>query len=348
MASGIAFPKNTLTQLQPTDFLQAVSLLYTLERRRLHSGSGDPPAVTAKRDDLLRIPLDRYQVLAPRIEGGFIAAAKLLFTEHVYGVRDLPYQSQLIPLAVIIADLGAKADTQEVRAKLLRWWWCGVFGELYGSAIESRFARDVQEVPAWIDGGNEPSTVRDTTFRAERLDTMMSRLSAAYKGVHVLLMQKGARDFRSGQNFSHAVYFADNVDIHHIFPKVWCEAHKFSRKDYDTIVNKTPLFYRSNRIIGGSAPSIYLDKILKERAISSTEEQDEIIKSHGISPYFLRTDDFHAFYKSRKESLLSLIEAAKGKAIFREERALTDETSSEFDAEDEDEEIVEDGESLAA
>jgi hypothetical protein len=89
----------------------------------------------------------------------------------VYGVKDLPYQSQLLPLAAILADLGPKADT---RAKLVRWWWCGVFGELYGSAIETRFARDVQEVPAWIAGGEEPATVRDATFRSERLDTMTS------------------------------------------------------------------------------------------------------------------------------------------------------------------------------
>jgi hypothetical protein len=89
-------------------------------------------------------------------------------------VKDLPYQSQLLPLAAILADLGSKADTQDARAKLVRWWWSGVFGELYGSAIETRFARDVQEVPAWIAGGEEPATVRDATFRSERLDTMTS------------------------------------------------------------------------------------------------------------------------------------------------------------------------------
>jgi len=36
---------------------------------------------------------------------------------------------------------------------------------------------------------------------------MTSRLSAAYKGVHALLMQKGAQDFRSGQPFNQASYF---------------------------------------------------------------------------------------------------------------------------------------------
>src|SRR5215208_6028603 len=92
------------------DFLQAVSLLHSLERRRAQTGSGEPPPVTAKRDDLLRIPLDRYKALAPRVEAGFVAAGKLLFGQRVYGVKDLPYQSQLLPLAAILADLGPKAD----------------------------------------------------------------------------------------------------------------------------------------------------------------------------------------------------------------------------------------------
>lgn len=349
LAGGVAFPKNALTQLQPTDFLQAVSLLHTLERRRAYAGDGDAPPVSAKRDDLLRVPLDRYRGLAPRIEAGFIAAAKLLFTQHVYGVRDLPYQSQLVPLAVIMADLGRKADTQDVRAKLLRWWWCGVFGELYGSATESRFARDVQEVPAWIEGGEEPTTIRDATFRAERLDTMTSRLSSAYKGVHVLLMLTGARDFRSGQAFNHAVYFGDAVDIHHVFPKAWCESHGIKRAVFDTVVNKTPLFYKSNRIIGGLAPSTYLGRILKEKAVTSVEEQDAILCSHGINPALLRADDFASFYAARREALLQLIEGAMGKAAYRGDVAPAEVAGGEIESDDEgDDDIVEDAAALAA
>jgi len=350
MASGIHFPKNALTQIQATDFLQAVSLLYSLDRRRAHLGPGEAPAVTAKRDDLLRVPLDRYKELAPRIEGGFVAAGRLLFSQHVYGVKDLPYQSQLVPLAVILADLAEHADKHEVKQKLLRWWWCGVFGELYGSAIESRFARDVQEVPAWVNGGEEPSTIRDATFRSERLDTMTTRLSAAYKGVHVLLMQAGARDFRSGQAFNHTVYFGESVDIHHIFPRAWCETKKIKRAVYDTIINKTPLFYKSNRVIGGSAPSIYLGRLLKEKAIETIEEQDVVIATHGINPMLLRIDDFEAFCAERREALLKLIEGAMGRAAYRGEAAPAEggPMGSDETDEDQEDEIVEDAGAPAA
>ena len=81
------------------------------------------------------------------------------------------------------------------------------------------------EVPAWLKGGPEPSTVSETMFRADRLKTMRMRLSAAYKGVNALLMKEGAEDFRSGQKFDHTVFFGENVDIHHIFPQDWCKSH---------------------------------------------------------------------------------------------------------------------------
>ena len=116
------------------------------------------------------------------------------------------------------------------RAKLVRWYWNGVFGELYGSAVEIRFARDFMEVPAWLREGELPTTIQDATFRAERLKTMRMRLSAAYKGVNALLMNDGAQDLRSGQKFDHTVFFGENVDIHHIFPKKWCEITISSRR----------------------------------------------------------------------------------------------------------------------
>ncbi len=96
-----------------------------------------------------------------------------------------------MPLAAIFAEIGSAAEHTTNKAKIARWYWCGVFGELYGSAVESRFAKDIVEVPAWLTGGPEPTTVRDGLFHADRLLTMRSRITAAYKGVHALLMHEG-------------------------------------------------------------------------------------------------------------------------------------------------------------
>jgi hypothetical protein len=252
---------------------------------------------------------------------------------HIYRVFDLPYQTQIIPLAAILADIGDDWEHQANRAKLAQWYWNGVFGELYGSTVESRIARDFLEVPAWLKGGEVPTTIRDATFRAERLKTMRMRLSAAYKGVNALLMKEGAQDFRSGQKFDHIVFFGEDVDIHHIFPKKWCEERKIKSEVYDSIINKTPLAYRTNRIIGGEAPSDYLAKLETGDAQTPAiqpQSLDKYLESHLIDPGLLRVDSFDAFMKSRQAKLLQLIEQATGQAAYRGE-ALADE--AETDAE---------------
>ena len=246
-------------------------------------------------------------------------AAKFLHMLHIYRIFDLPYQSQIVPLAAILADIGDAWEHEANRAKLIQWYWNGVFGELYGSAVESRIARDFMEVPEWLRGGPEPSTVSETIFRADRLKTMRMRLSAAYKGVNVLLMKEGAQDFRSGQKFDHTVFFGENVDIHHIFPQDWCKTRGIKPAVFDSIINKTPLSYRTNRIIGGVAPSEYLRKL--EQGNSSTppiaaDKLDSYLTSHLIDPTLLREDQFEAFMEDRQKRLLGLIEQAMCKAAY--------------------------------
>lgn len=227
--------QKVLRNVASTDFLQAIALLHTKALRAAAASEGrELPAISANRNALLRIPLSAYKTYAPLVEHGFLRAAKLLHTLGIYRSEDVPYQTQLTPLAAILAELPTPQwESAVVRTMLVQWFWNGVFGELYGSAVESRFAKDVVEVPLWLSGGAVPTTVEQATVRADRLRSMRSRLSAAYKGVHALLMQAGARDFRSGQEFDHAVFFDESVDIHHVFPKAWCAGKGISPNIYD-------------------------------------------------------------------------------------------------------------------
>ena len=129
----------------------------------------------------------------------------------------------------------------------------------------------------------------------------------------------GAQDFRSGQKFDHTIFFGENVDIHHIFPQDWCKKQGIKPKDFDSIINKTPLSYRTNRIIGGVAPSEYLAKL--EKGNDSTpaiirERLDVYLTSHLVDPSLLRSDKFDDFMADRQKRLLALIEQATGKAAY--------------------------------
>jgi hypothetical protein len=314
-----------LAKVGSIDFLQAISLRHSKAKREAAERAGrerrELPAVSATRQSLLDLPLQAYRQHADTIEEGFRKAAKFLRLQCIYRVIDIPYQSQLVPLAAILAELDDGWEHEGKRRRIAEWFWNGVFGELYGSAVESRFARDVLEVPPWLSGGEEPpATVQEATFRADRLLTMQSRLSAAYKGLNALLMQAGARDFRSGQAFSHTVFFDEDVDIHHIFPRDWCQKRGIEAGRYDSIVNKTPLGYRTNRILGGVAPSAYLARLEKGNRDAPPIAPDVLdghLRSHLIDPAALRADDFDRFFARRQEALLGLIEKATCKGVYR-------------------------------
>ncbi|MFN8625188.1 MAG: DUF262 domain-containing protein [Candidatus Binatia bacterium] len=319
-----------LEKVASTDVLQAIALLHTKKVRAERVAAGvkenDLPPVRATRQSLLDLPLDAYLEHKLAVEEGFKTAAKFLRQQNIYRVIDLPYQTQLVPLAAIFAEIGDKAEHTAHMAKIARWFWCGIFGELYGSAIESRFAKDIVEVPAWLDGGPEPATVKEGVFRADRLLTMRTRLSAAYKGIHALLMREGARDFRSGQPYDVTVFFDEGVDIHHIFPQAWCQGQKLDVKVYDTVVNKTPLSYRTNRIIGGGAPSDYLERLEQgggkyQDPPIAPDVLDEYLASHCIPATQLRNNDFSAFMAERRKALLSLIATATGHTVAEEVQA---------------------------
>lgn len=320
-------PEGVLSGVRNTDFLQVATLFDTRDARRAAEARGrtgrELPQVSVTRQALLNLPLGSYKSYQDAAHVGFELAAKFLFNLGIYRVRDLPYQSQMVPLAAILAELGLDAEPHGAQDKIARWYWNGVFGELYGSSTETRIARDFVEVPAWVRGGPEPTTVHDSTVRADRLRTMRSRVSAAYKGVSALLMRLGAEDFRTGQRYNNTVFFDENVDIHHIFPKDWCERKKIPSAAYDSIINKTPLSARTNRIIGGSAPSVYLEKLARESdqvpAIATVLEAR--LRSHLVDPELIRTDDFEAFMTARQRELVEIIETATGKQVIAESDA---------------------------
>ena len=319
-ASRMAETGKVLEVVANTDFLQAVSLLYTFAGKSLteagQGGLGIPSAISCTRQSILELPLAGYRDHADRAEEGFRRARQFLWREKVFSGYDLPYRTQLVPLAAILVSLGDRWNDAPVRSRVRNWYWSGVFGELYGSAIESRFARDLPEVLAWALGGETlPQTVQECNFIAERLRTLQSRQSAAYKGLHALLMQRGgALDWRTGAEVQEQTYFDESMDIHHIFPRAWCEKRGIGRGFYNSIVNKTALSAPTNRFLGGDAPSIYL-KRLQERQKLTPEQIDSFLKSHFINGEQLRSDDLTGMMVARAEALAVEIAAATGREV---------------------------------
>lgn len=342
-----------LKALASTDFMQPALLLHTMKLRKMADAAGkkgkELPAITCKHEDLLDLPLQAYIGYADRVQRGFVEASKFVNQDMVLRHKELPYPPQLVTLAAVFAALEGSTVAEPAKAKLRQWFWCVALDEAYSSSTETKIARDVPELLAWLgDSGPTPRTVDETLIQADRLGTLRSRVAAAYKAMHALLLRHGCRDFINGQSAHLLSFYADPMDIHHIFPKRWCEKQGIPAGRFNAIVNKTPISASSNRAIGGDAPSVYLKRIEEKHKLTPVQ-LDDILRTHLIDPVHLRNDDFEAFYEARKASLSTLIETATGKPVLVSPMVAGVAQSNDIDTqEDEDDDALELSETLSA
>lgn len=326
-----------LTGTQATEFLQALTLLHTYELRKKDLAAGKTGKqvrpVSAKRADVLALPLAAWQRWADELESGFRQVGRFLRKECFYNRRELPYSTQLVPLAAVMTRLGDRWLEPRIYDKLARWYWSGVLGELYGSAVETRMANDYEELMRWFQDDHAlPRTIRDANFQPDRFDTLRSRLSAAYKAINVLVLREGSKDWFWKASIRELDADEIALDIHHIFPRDWCEKQGVGRDRYDSILNKTPISYKANRKLGGDAPSSYLPRIQQEKQVGLSDvEMDELLASHALSPDLLRQDAFEEFLEDRRHRLSRLIENAMGKPVSQSAEGGTYTTDRDFD-----------------
>jgi hypothetical protein len=325
--------QQTLAGLENTDFLQAVTLLAT-RKRNLADTSPKPPAISARREDILKLTLEDYLEWVDPLRDAFLWVADFLADRHIFTPKFLPYPKQLVPLAAIKVIMGGDADLLGHRARIIRWFWSGILGELYGSAIETRFVRDVEQVPPWASDSAvtaTPRTVQDANFVESRLHSLRTRNAAAYKGIYALLLANGARDWMKDKALDKAQYASLAVDIHHIFPKQWCRDHGIDDERRESIVNKSGIADETNRAIGGAAPSKYLERIEKKAHIDAVQ-LDALLEGHLVPSEHLRGDEFDGFFVKRRELLCTLVEDATGKPVQRDiDAGEGEETSAQFE-----------------
>ena len=202
IAEHHCYSYNLLSNVSNTDIMQAITLLSTYDNRvsfeKVNTSTEELSVVSCKRKDVLNLSLQNYKKFRDPIVQGFIKVSKVLSENHIYTARDLPYNTQLIPMSTILAVLGEKINNLGYKKKLMQWFWCGVLGELYGSANETRYALDLPQMIDWIENNKpEPKTIYDANFSPSRLHTLRTRNSAAYKGIYALLMEDETRDWLS-------------------------------------------------------------------------------------------------------------------------------------------------------
>lgn len=301
-----------LRDVNGTDFITSMTLWESYEQSLIKD-----TGVKCKKKDVMGLRKSVFEAKRDGLKAAFIDAARFLIKQGIYTSANLPYNTQYIPLAAIFAYDNSHQKVLNNLAnlvKLSKWYWCGVLGELYGGANESRYALDIKDFFAWVnDDFAIPDTVARSSFQATRLLTLQTRNSAAYKGLMALILQDELLDFATASKMSIATYTLENTDIHHIFPASYCEKAGLPIKKWNSVVNKTMLSASTNRSIGGVAPSKYIQKLFKENI--DTESIKRAICTHKIDFDLLNEDNFDEFIRDRAIKLLDCIEKATGKVV---------------------------------
>lgn len=304
---GETLNTDVMEGVDETSFLTAITLYTTYLSDKM---------TTCKKKDVLALNFEDYKKNRDILLEGYKMARKFLFQQYVFRKRDLPYTTQLIPLSAICAVIRTATfnlpSTQKILAK---WFWCGIMGEMYGGANETRYATDIEDVVADIQGKDSQNrTINAAYFSATRLLSLQTRNSAAYKGIMALVYREQCRDFMQGITMDIVKSMDESPDIHHIFPEAYCKKMGLDKSKWNSIVNKTPLLPASNRQIGGDAPSVYSGNIMKKAEIDEVELRFRI-ESHLVNYDYLIVDDFDHYFIARAKAILKVIEAAMGKTI---------------------------------
>ena len=296
------------------EFLRALSLLLSSRRGQARGHRGD----------ILDITLEQYRNHAGEMLDGFLAAAAFLEERRVVSADQVPYPAQLIPLAVILARLAEDPGALEREGaadRLNRWFWCGVFGELYGShAPTIRIGLDVTEVTPWVRGdtGEPPRTVSDAQFFESRLRTAGPD-SGVYRGLYSL-MARGARDWRTAEPFTAETVGQLQPRFRQVFPPEYLAVTGALDNDpelADSVLNRTPMGRRTDVVIEGNEPKRYLSR-LQSKSLLEDDEFDAMLEGHEMDPELVLASNWEGFVADRRERFVGMIEYAMDRAAERD------------------------------
>lgn len=241
----------------------------------------------------------------------------------VKSIENIPSMDVIAPLAVISASHGFQIDIH--REKLEEWYWCIAFGQYLSGAPESKIARTIRE---WIkrDGGwlhsddKAPEAVQDFSFRRSSLDDS-TKQSAVYKGVLALILTNNPYDIGLERKPLRDLPSSEIQD-HHIFPQKFLNQHGIKGVRANSILNRMPIWAKTNVEIGASPPHFYLERL----ELALPESQDTL-DDYGLSYEMMKlrfsSENYELFLIDRKERLIKLI--AKSVRKTEDQVAIVDE-----------------------
>ena len=298
-----------LAKVDETHYLKAITLLATNSGKR---------RVSARRRDMLSLKRQEYETYRHTTTHGFLSAAGLLKELGISKFKELVHVPQAIVMAAVYAQCGSEhTNTVHARETIERWYWTTLLNESYGGrTTDEQLAHDFSELNGRL---TNPSAALASVFSGRHFNSDRL-LSGSQQGLIIaaqslLKRQNELRDWMKGSPIN--ITTENPVDMHHIFPKKWCDSNGIDQGQKDSVANRTLIDRETNKIIGGRAPSEYLKELQTKAGNISDDQMDRILESHLIPAKELRNDDFKAFHKKRADLLKNMIARAIGPEMVR-------------------------------
>jgi hypothetical protein len=276
-----------------------------------------PKAVSIKRSAILDMNVDQVRKGWDNAIHGLVGILEILREDCGVLVPGLiPYNTILIPMAAVWAHQKyiKGADIGANRIKLLRWFWCSVFGQRYENAPNSQAEKDFGELIRWMTVGAAPESVTEFKITSLNLRSIRPRQRAVYRGSMALILQNGALDFhKRGHITSQMMADKKNpVDDHHIFPQDYLNKRNVPTNQRDCILNRTYIDRVTNRRLSRKAPSDYFTEIQTKHGKDATYAlmRSHLMPTGDDSP--ILSDKFGAFIEKREKLLLDIISKKTG------------------------------------
>ena len=285
-----------LERVGETHYLKALTLLAT---------QASQTKASARRKDMLSLNREQYETHNKAVTEGFTNAAKLLREFGITTAKDLTYLPHAIVMAAVYAHSGSSTDTIKARNNFKLWYWTTALNESYGSRVtDMQIAADFLELVDGLTTTKQAAlTFSGRPFNSTRLaHDRQKTLTVAIQ--NMLAKENQTRDWITGRPMN--LDGDAKSDMHHIFPKKWCDQNGISNEQKESIANLTLIDSATNKIISGRAPSLYLPDLQKRAGITE-QEMNLILESHLIPAEAMRNDDFRTCHKGRAKNLKNMV-----------------------------------------
>lgn len=244
----------------------------------------------------------------------------------------LPNHGVLVSLAAARACEAeiAKNATEPV---IRRWYFCKILQQGGRQAANYKIGQDFQSLMRYVRSGELPEFVPVTLSQGALL-RLVRTIDVRYRAIQTLMATTIRHDLMTGRS----IEASSDIEDHHIFPRRLAKSHNLKEPSLDTIANRIPVLWESNREISDREPHDYIGELIDSAKRSGTEGDLKRRFADALLPIdidtpnsieLLERDGYSKFLEQRADLLLNRIGQIIGDSLINSDPSADDEADED-------------------